>query len=158
MSVIRVVFGFCLACLAAAAALVLFVYTPAELAGLPPDVASDRFSEAALFALLATPHVMLFAALPALLCLLYAEGRGIASWTYYLLLGVALAVLGFLAQHFSEAPGEATILQNYALFAFLTCGVTGGLVYWLVSGRFAAANDRLSPRPANGPAAAPAAH
>jgi hypothetical protein len=156
MSVFRVLFGFIIACLVSAAALVLFVHTPAELASLPSDIGTDRIAQAALFALMVTPHVVLFAALPALICLLYAELRGIAGWTYYLVLGLAVAVLGFLAQHFSEAPGQATILQNYALVAFLTAGVVGGSAYWLLSGRFAS-HQAAPPRAALPPTQASAA-
>ena len=50
MRVVRVVFGFALACLAAAVTLVLFVYTPAELASMPSGMGADRASEAGLFA------------------------------------------------------------------------------------------------------------
>jgi hypothetical protein len=156
MAVFRVLLGFLIACLVAAVTLILFVYTPVEFATLPSDISTDRFSEAALFALLVTPHIALFAGLPALICMLYAERRGIGSWGYYLLLGVALAALGFLAQHFSETPGQATILHNYALVAFLSAGAVGGLAYWLVSGRYAATPDAAPPRPAAPIAAAPA--
>ena len=148
MSLIRVLFGFVVACMAGAATLVLFVYTPAELASLPSDIGTDRVIEAALFALVVAPHVMLFATLPALLSLIYAERNGIGSWGYYVLLGLIVATLGFLAQHFSEAPGQATILQNYALTAFLVAGVIGGFAYWLLSGRFAAAAPPAKARPA----------
>ncbi len=156
MGLFRAVFGFILACLAAAATLVLFVYTPAELASLPSDIGSDRLTEAGYFTLVVTPHVMLFAALPALICILFAEGRSIGSWTFYVGLGVALAVLGFLAQHFSEAPGQATILQNYALIAFLLAGLVGGFVYWFLSGRFAAPRVRAPVVEARPASAAPA--
>jgi hypothetical protein len=138
MRVIRVLFGFALACLAAAATLVLFVYTPAEFATLPAGMGSDRLSEAALFALVVTPHVATFAAAPALIGVFIGERRGIADWSYYVLVGVAIAVLGFLTQHFTETPGQATILHNYALIAFLTAGFIGGFTYWLFSGHYAA--------------------
>ena len=66
------------------------------------------------------------------------EWRGIGSWTYYVLVGIAIAVIGFLAQHASEAAGQASILNNYALSAFLATGFVAGLVYWLFAGRRAA--------------------
>ena len=136
MSFIRVLFGFALACLAAAATLVMFVYTPAELASLPSGMGGDRVTEASLFTLAVTPHVALFAGLPALLAIIAGEGRGISSWGYYVLIGIGIAVLGFLAQHFSESPGQTTVLHNYALTAFLSAGLVGGFAYWLLSGRF----------------------
>ena len=154
MRVIRVLAGFILACPAAAAALVLFVYTPAELASLPSDIGSERLSEAALFTLAVTPHVMLFTALPALIGIVFAERNDIGGLPFYVILGVAISVLGFLTQHFSEAPGQATILQNYALIAFLTAGVAAGFVYWLFSGRYAA--GKAAPAATSPPAPAPA--
>ncbi len=156
MRVIRALIGFILACPAAAATLVLFVYTPAELASLPSDIGTDRVSEAGLFALAVTPHVVLFAALPALIGLVFAERNDIAGLPFYLVLGVAIAVLGFLTQHFSEAPGQATILQNYALIAFLTAGAVAGFVYWLISGRYAAPEVSAPPAKAPPPAPTPA--
>jgi hypothetical protein len=153
MRVIRVLVGFILACPAAAATLVLFVYTPTELASLPSDIGTDRLSEAGLFTLAVTPHVMLFTALPALIGIVFAERNDIGSLPFYLILGVAIAVLGFLTQHFSEAPGQATVLQNYALIAFLSAGAVAGFVYWLVSGRYAAAKVPAAPAAAPPPAA-----
>ena len=55
MRVIRVVFGFALACLAAAATLVLFVYTPAELASLPSGMGADRATKPAFLPLWSRP-------------------------------------------------------------------------------------------------------
>jgi hypothetical protein len=159
MRVIRVLVGFILACPAAAATLVLFVYTPTELASLPSDIGSDRLSEAGLFTLAVTPHVMLFSALPALIGIVFAERNFIGSLPFYVILGVAIAALGFLTQHFSEAPGQVTILQNYALIAFLTAGAVAGFIYWLVSGRYATARVATPTVEAPPPAAttAPAA-
>jgi hypothetical protein len=138
MRVIRVLFGFALACLAAAATLVLFVYTPAELASLPPGMGAERLAQGALFALVVTPHVAAFAAVPASLAMVIGERRGISSWSFYVLTGVGVAVLGFLTHHFTETAGQPTILHNYALTAFLTAGFVGGFVYWAFSGRFVA--------------------
>ena len=153
MRPIRVLFGFALACLAAAATLVLFVYTPAEFASLPSDMTGERLSQAALFALAVTPHLAMVAALPALIGAGFGEARGIGTWIFYALIGIGIAALGFLAQHLTEAPGQPTILRNYALIAFLTAGLVGGLVYWLFSGRAA----RRRAGPAEPQPAAPAA-
>lgn len=136
MRVVRVLIGYVLACLAAALTLVLFVYTPAELASLPLDMGTDRMAEAVFFAMAIAPLVATFAALPALIGLAFGEGRSISSWTYYTLVWVLIAALGFLAQHFTEAPGDPTILRNYALTAFLVAGLVAGFAYWLCSGRF----------------------
>jgi hypothetical protein len=145
--VIRVLIGFALASLAAAVTLVLFVYAPAEWASLPADLSGERLSEAGFFALVVTPHIAVYAALPVLAGVIFAEARKIAGCTFYALAGIGTAAAGFLVFHLSEAPDQATILQNYALIAFLTAGLVGGLAYWVFSGRFAA--------PRGGPAAAP---
>ena len=134
---VRVLLGFIVACLAAALALVLFVYTPAELLALPADMRGDRLSEAGLFALAVAPHVATFSALFALVAVVFAERRGVTAWSFYTLVGVGIAAAGFLTQHFSEAPGQTTILQNYALIAFLSSGAVGATVYWFFSGRYA---------------------
>lgn len=136
--VLRVLIGFALASLAAAFTLVLFVFAPGEWASLRADLSGERLSEAALFALMVTPHVAIYAALPVLVGAVFAEVRRVARWSFYALAGIATAAAGFLLQHLSEAAGEASILSNYALVAFLTAGLVGGLAYWASSGRFAA--------------------
>lgn len=144
--VIQVLVGFGIACLAAALTLVLFVYTPAETLGMPSGMRADRMIEAWQFTLAVTPHVATFSAVLALLAVALAEARRIAGWSYYALVGIGIAVAGFLVQHFSEGPGQPTILQNYALVAFLVAGAVGGLVYWYVSGRYA--RRRAAPKSA----------
>jgi hypothetical protein len=137
-SILRVLFGFVLACLAAGATIVLFVYTPVELA----MDSVDRMEEAGLLSLAAATHTAVFAAPFALIGAAVGEWRGIGSWTYYALVGVLIAVIGFLAQYWSEGGGgPATILNSYALSAFLVTGLVGGLVYWLFSGRYASVAD-----------------
>jgi hypothetical protein len=129
--------AFLVSCLAAAFALVLFVLTPAEIAGLPPDVRGDRVAKgielagfvAAQFALFSTPFALVVAAV--------GEMLRKRSWTYYVLAGLAIAGLGFFAQQSTEQAGQPTIANNYALTAFLTAGFVGGLAYWIVRGRFA---------------------
>jgi hypothetical protein len=149
--VFRIVIGFVLACLAAGIAMVLFVYTPGEFAA---DMSGDRLSEAGILALAAATYTAIFAAPFAVIGACFAEWRSVASWTYYALVGVAIAAIGFLAQLSSEAGGEPTIVNSYALTAFLITGFIGGLVYWLFSGRHAGPAE--PPRPADaGEAPAP---
>ena len=156
MRPIRVLFGYALACLAAAVTLVLFVYTPAELAGLPRDAIGERLLEASSFALSVTRYVAVLAALPALIAVGFGETRGIGAWIFYVLVGIGIAALGFLAQYSTEAPGQPTILRNYALIAFLTAGLVGGLAYWLLSGRAARRPGQGAPEAAaQAPAVAP---
>ena len=132
----RIASGFVLASLAAAVTLVLFVYAPADLASLRSDLSGERLSEAGLFALIVTPHVALYAALPALAGAIFAEVRRVAGWPFYALAGIATAAAGFLVLHLSGAPDEAGLFSGYALAAFLTSGLVGGLAYWALSGRF----------------------
>jgi hypothetical protein len=149
--ILRAVFaivGFLIACLAAATTLVLFVYTPAEFVSLPSDMRSARLSEAGQFILAVVPHVAMFSAVFALFASAFAEVRGIRSWTYYALVGVGIAVAGFLIQHISEGPGQPSILQNYALLAFLIAGSIGGLAFWYVCGRYAPARQPAAPKAA----------
>jgi hypothetical protein len=158
---IRVIFGFALASLAAGLTVVLFVYTPAEISDLP----SDRLTEVGFMALAAATHSAVFAAPFAVIGAVFGEWQRIGSWMYYVLVAVAIAAVGFLAQFWTEATGEATIVNSYAVTAFLLTGFVAGTVYWLFAGRFAgrrgAESDILPPsRPApssSGPTARTAA-
>ena len=136
--VVRILTGFALASFAASAILILFVYAPGDWAGLRADLNGDRLSEAGYFALMITPWVALAAAVPALIGVAFAEMRSIAGATFYALAGIATATVGFFLQYLSEARGGAGIFQAYALIAFLSSGLVGGLVYWATSGRHAA--------------------
>jgi hypothetical protein len=155
--ILRVLFGFILACLAAGVTIVLFVYTPVELA---LDL-GDRVSEAGLLSLAAATHSAVFAAPFALIGAAIGEWRNLTSWTYYALVGVLIAVIGFLVQYWSEGGGQLSILNSYALRAFLLTGLIAGLVYWLVSGRFAGSFNgtvpltEISPPPPPRPAPPP---
>jgi hypothetical protein len=135
--VIRVVFGFVVACLAAGLTIVLFVTTPVELANTPSNAITDALSANGLLALFAATHSAVFAAPFALIGAAIGEWRRLAHWTYYAVVGIVIAGLGFLAQYMSEGGAQASIVNNYALVAFLTMGFVGGVIYWLVAGQFA---------------------
>lgn len=132
--VLRVIFAFLVASLAAGLSMVLFVYTPSELAG---DMAADRFGEAALLTLAAATHSAIFAAPFALVGAIVGEGRKISSLIYYAIVGLVIAALGFLVQYSSEIGGQASILNSYALAAFAVTGFVGGVIYWFLAGRSA---------------------
>jgi len=140
--ILRLLFGFLLACLAAGLTLVLFVYTPAELVSLSASTAPARLSEVGLLALAAATHAGVFAAPFALLGAAYGEWRKVRSLAYYALFGVGIAALGFFAQYRSEAAGELSILNTYALSAFALTGLVGGGAYWLGAGRRAGGRRR----------------
>lgn len=132
---IRVLFGFVIACLAAALAQVLFVITPDELVGLPAEALSNRMGQVGILTLLSATHFAIFAAPFALVAAALGEWWSLRSWAFYVLAGLAIALGGFVAQLASEVEGQATIVNNYALRAFLVTGVVGGLTYWLFAGR-----------------------
>ena len=131
----RILIGFAAACLAAGITIVLFVLTPSEIAGLPPDVAGDRIGKALELAIAFAVQAALFTAPFALVALALGEALRRRQWTYYAIVGLIMAGLGIYAQRSTEGLGQASIANNYALTAFLTAGFVGGLVYWLVSGR-----------------------
>jgi len=144
--IVRVIIGFALACLAAGLTLVLFVYTPVELAG-AAGAAGARFGEAGLLALAAATQVAIFSAPFALIAVLAATWRRLSSPAYFALAGIAIAGLGFWAQYRSEAAGELSILNTYALSAFALTGLVGGLVFWLCAGVRSDGGRRAEPVP-----------
>ena len=141
--ILRVLFGFVLACLAAGLTLVLFVYTPAELASLNASTAVPRLSEAGLLALAAATHAGVFAAPFALLGAVIGEWRRLRGLGYYALVGIGIAALGFFLQYRSEAAGDLSILNTYALSAFALTGLIAGGLYWLAAGRHAGGRGPL---------------
>lgn len=160
--IIRVIFGFVLASMAAGLALVLFVNTPSEM----PEWTSQRYAETGLWALAVGTQAAIFAAPFAFIGTLYAEWRGISSATYAVILGLLIAMIGFAAHYAGDGPGAD--LSTYALSAFVAAGAVGGFVYWYLSGRFANATPASPPadreptppfvikKPANGGASASA--
>jgi hypothetical protein len=134
---VRVLIGFSVACLVAAYTKLLFAVTPAELAGLPSDVAIDRLAWLAdlgwkialLFALFSLPF--------ALIGLSVGELRAKRGWSYYAVVALGVALVGFAAQWASEVQGAPSVMTQYALAAYATAGVTAGFSYWLVAGRYA---------------------
>ncbi len=147
---LRVLFGFAVACLAAGLTKAFFATTPSELSSLPPDVAADRMSRVMESGIFAAIQSLIFSAPFALVAAAIGEWRRLRNWTYYALVGMAIALIGFLAHYSGEVQGQATIVNNYALSAFLTSGFAGGLLYWLFSGRVAGSPDAIhSSQPAS---------
>ena len=136
-TLLRILAGILLACLAAGLVLVLFVITPAQLAAAPDGTGLERFRQALELAMLAATHATIFAGAFALITAAIGEWFSIRALPYYLLTGSAIALLGFLAQFSSEAGGQPTIFNNYALQAYLTAGFFGGLAYWVLAGQHA---------------------
>lgn len=132
LSIFRVLFGFVVACLLAGVAQLAFA--------LPNDILSDdveKLMSAAELAALAATHSGVFAAPFALVAAAIGEWQSIRTWIYYALSGIAIAIAGFIALYSGEGMGQPTIVNNYALMAYLTAGLVGGLVYWGLAGRLA---------------------
>jgi hypothetical protein len=138
--VLRVLGGLALAGLAAGLAITLFIYTPFELL----EAGGDKLAEAGLLALAAATHSAVFAAPFALLAAAIGEWRRFGGWLYYLLAGIAIAGLGFLAQCWTLGGGDVSIANAYAGVAFLATGGVAGLVYWLFSGRWVRPHQGMS--------------
>ena len=133
VSVFRVLVGFMLACLVGAVIQLAFA-TPNDV--LTDD--TDRLSWAGEHALLIATHSAVFSAPFALVAAAIGEWQSIRSWVYYALSGIAIAIAGFIALYSGETTsGANSIVNNYALAAYLCAGLAGGIAYWLISGRMA---------------------
>lgn len=137
VTVSRVFVGFVLACLTAGLVQVLFILTPGRIVTLPPEILPDRVAQALVLAALAATHAAIFSAAFVLITAWLGEYMGIRGIGYYLGAGAIIALAGLAAQYSSEVAGQPTILNTYAVQAFLTSGVLAGLVYWLAAGRSA---------------------
>jgi hypothetical protein len=153
---LRVVFGFIVACLVAGAATVAFVITPADIATLPAELRPDRLESAGTLSLLAATHSAIFAAPFALIAIIIAEWRCIRSWVYYAIVGILIALGGFGAEYLNEVGGQPSIVNAYAVRAYLAVGFLGGVAYWFAAGcraggrradERAARRRRLAPNP-----------
>jgi len=127
--------SFLVSCFGASVVLVLFVFTPSEIFGLPPDARIDRLAKASELATFVAAQAALFCAPFALVAIVVGELLGNRRLAFYLASGILIAALGFFAQHATEQAGQPTIANAYALSAFLTSGFAGGLIYWLIAGR-----------------------
>lgn len=134
--------SFLLACLGAGLTTALFATTPAELVGLPADVASDRIVRLIETGVFAAVQSFVFSVPFAVAAIAVGEWQRIRVWTYYAGAAVLIALVGFLAHWSGEMPGQPTIVNNYALSAFITAGFVAGLVYWVGAGRSAGRDER----------------
>lgn len=125
--IFRFVLGFAAAALAAGAVQALFV---AGADGL--SLQSSRLESLGLLTLLAATQSAVFAAPFAGLAATLAAWLPVRSKAYFVVCGALIALAGFSAQYVSET-GAQTIYNGYALAAYLTSGLVGGLVYVLVA-------------------------
>ncbi|MGQ0671627.1 MAG: hypothetical protein ACT4N2_01935 [Hyphomicrobium sp.] len=134
-ALVRVLFGFLVACVAGGFVQAVFAMAPD---GLPPGPAMGEL------VLLTATHFAVFSAPFALVVAAVGEWQSIRNWAYYAAGGIAVAIAGFFAQYSSESVGP-TILNDYAARAFLTPGFVGGFVYWILAGRQAGDDTGSAP-------------
>lgn len=136
-TLLRVLFGFLLACLVAGLIKVGFVMPPTEVLALPENVMYDRLGDAGLLTLVAATQSAVFAAPFALVAAAVAEWQSFRSVIFYLFIGLAISVGGFVAIYASELDKDPTIVNSYAMTAYGLAGLFAGFVYWAIAGRFA---------------------
>lgn len=144
-SLLRVVTGLVVACLVAGASHGIF----AALSPLDSRIAPPLSVAPWELALLTATHFFLFSAPFAVIATIFAEWLAIRSLGFYLSVALAIAFAGFAAQYINDGP-DRSILNDYAIRAFLTAGFLGGFVYWLIAGQSAgrvAAPAELKPPP-----------
>jgi hypothetical protein len=138
-TIIRVLFGFAMACLVAGLTKVLFAVGPQDLLSGNPDSIAAMLILTAQFATV----FAIFAALFAFLAAVISEWQGLRGFFFHASVGLAIAAAGFAAQYFGEPPNGPTILNNYGVAAFAVTGLVGGIVYWLLAGRHAGKIDDI---------------
>lgn len=132
-------------------ALILIAYVAASLAasvllhlvsfgalGFEPDEAPRFVMGSLVFSI---PFIALFVAyyafLPAVPAILLSEAFGWRDWLYYALAGalIALTIIAFFVQ---SSPNEHHTVRDPRFWAaMLGGGISAGMAYWLVAGRFA---------------------
>ena len=136
ITLLRVLFGFIVACLVAGVVTVAFVITPADIAALPAEAQPERLGNAGVLSLLAATHSAIFALPFALIVIVIAEWSRVRSWIYYVLVGIAIALGGFwrrVPERGRRASRRSSTTMRCG--AFLAVGILSGLAYWLVAGR-----------------------
>ena len=128
VSLIRFVLGFVAAVLVAGAVQVAFVAGADLMAG----ASTSRLESLGLLVLLAATQSAVFSAPFAVLAAVVAGSQRLRSALYYAAVGIAIAIAGFFAQYVGEA-GPGTILNRYALAAYVASGLAAGLSYWYVA-------------------------
>lgn len=123
--------------LAAGLVIVLFATTPAEILSAPSDVARDKMWRLLELSIFSGVQALVFGWPFLLLAIIIAEWRAIRTWLFYAIVGMAVSLAGFMAHYASEGAGDYTIVNNYALTAYLTAGFVAGVLYWALAGRLA---------------------
>ncbi len=145
--ILKAVLGFLAASVAAGAAQVAFAIGQPGLSSLFGSDFSERIGPILGLVLIASVLTAVFAALFAAVAIALGRVQGFHGWVYYTLCGLVIGAGGFLAQRAGEPPGAATIVNPYALKAYLASGFLGGLVYWLIAERGGARTAGAAPAP-----------
>lgn len=145
LTTLKIVVGYCLACLAAGATQIAFVVTPFDLLALPLDDRLMRLGGAGLLTLFAANQTAIFAFPFALAAIAFAAWNKIHALSYFVIAGLIIAACGLGALYAGETPDQASIVNAYGLSAYLTAGVIGGFVYWLIAGRRTIRNSPATP-------------
>jgi hypothetical protein len=140
LSILRVLFGFALACLAAGLTKVIFAFGLDNLL----NGTDEQMTKALEYTALTATHHMLFSAPFALVVAAVGEWLSIRSWLYYVIAATAISVAGLTAIYAGEAGGPASVGNQYAITAYAVTGMIAGMVYWLFSGR-KAGDDPVEP-------------
>lgn len=133
----RVLAGFLIACVIAALVSSLFIDTPAELVRIPVGEFAAKGTGGLEHVLLVATHYAIFSAAFALIIAGLAEWLSLRTVTYAVGAGMGIALLGLIAQYWSEFADQPTIFNTYALATFLTSGFFAGFAYWVIAGRYA---------------------
>ena len=133
-SLLRIVFAFALACLAAGLVQVLFVKTPADLLALPIHDRAPFLESAGRLTLVAATQSAYFAAPFALIAVITSYALGIKNRWFYTLTGLAIAALALFALFRLEPDNTPTLLNSRAALAFGLSGLIGGWVYAYCAG------------------------
>jgi hypothetical protein len=131
---LRILFGFVLACFAAALTQVLFVITPADLYGLDDNARWQRLGFSVAIAASAATQIAVFAAPFAFAAVLLGVVQGWRGWAFYVFAGLVISLLGLGVIYAGEQGSQFTIANGYAVAAYAFSGIIAGYVYWVVAG------------------------
>ncbi len=129
-SLFRILIGYALASIAAGGVQTLFVLSPLEVLG-----SLERAGQAGLLTLMAGTQTATFAAPFAGIAIILSEWLARRDLATYAAFGLAIGATAFIAV--STGSDGDRLFHAYAGLAFLTAGFAGGLVYGLISGRWA---------------------
>jgi hypothetical protein len=135
--IVVILFGFGMACVAAALVLTLGLLLPEW-----SDVAASAAERGVLGIVVGLTSFVVsgFALVPAMLTIMIAEWAGIRSALFYAVAGAALALfcyyglgLGLVLGEAGEVGGEGFFARAPELMA--AAGIAAGLTYWMIAGR-----------------------